>query len=82
MLTHYYSTAERSVRLSKVVGSKGAHLGGQYTVHILAVSQVFHLPSPPALHRANRSLSTALLSSTLYLRHTVDSPPRNHQIRL
>ncbi|GAA5938494.1 Pom152p [Sporobolomyces koalae] len=38
LVTHYSSTTERSVRLSKVVGSKGAHLGGQYTVHILAVS--------------------------------------------
>ncbi|GAA6009413.1 hypothetical protein JCM11491_003547 [Sporobolomyces phaffii] len=36
LVTHYYSTAERSVRLSNVVGTD--HLGGQYTVHILAVS--------------------------------------------
>lgn len=38
MLVTYPSTEERSMRVSKVLGDEKSHLGGQYTVHILAVS--------------------------------------------
>ncbi|KAM0756071.1 hypothetical protein T439DRAFT_296083 [Meredithblackwellia eburnea MCA 4105] len=41
----YLSTTERSVRLSNVVGPEAAHLGGHYTVHILAVSTAQLNPS-------------------------------------
>jgi nucleoporin POM152 len=40
LFVSYVSTGERSTRLSKVLGNEQSHLGGQYTVHILAVSYV------------------------------------------
>ncbi|GAA5868680.1 hypothetical protein JCM8547_003780 [Rhodosporidiobolus lusitaniae] len=44
LLVRSLSTTESSVRLSSVYGSDKAHLGGQYTVHILAVSTAFLNP--------------------------------------
>ncbi|KAK4050941.1 hypothetical protein OIO90_004917 [Microbotryomycetes sp. JL221] len=42
----YLSTAEQSTRLTTVRGSDKAHLGGQFTVHILAVSTALLNPIP------------------------------------
>lgn len=46
------STFERPVRLSKVLGPENSHLGGHYTVHILAVPCAF-----PALPLARLPLT-------------------------
>lgn len=40
MFVRTLTTTERSVRRSTVIGPKDAHLGGQFTVHILAVGYV------------------------------------------
>ncbi|KAK4053560.1 hypothetical protein OIV83_001728 [Microbotryomycetes sp. JL201] len=42
----YLSTAEQSTKLAAVRGSDRSHLGGQYTVHILAVSTALLNPIP------------------------------------
>jgi hypothetical protein len=73
LLATYLSTAERSVRLSSVLGNEHSHLGGQYTVHILAVScvvpsHVDSLAHSPSLSELERRTSTPP-------QHAIASPP-------
>jgi nucleoporin POM152 len=73
LLARALSTAESPVRLSSVYGKEKEHLGGQFTVHILAVSCVLFLISstaPPHLFSP-----TVPLSSTPSRPSTAAIPP-------
>ncbi|GAA6063256.1 hypothetical protein JCM10212_003619 [Sporobolomyces blumeae] len=73
LVTHYLSTAERSVRLSKVIGSQGSHLGGQYTVHILAVSTAILNPLSSTYCRFASTKSSEPTLIPLLLNNTTPS---------
>ncbi|GAA6037947.1 hypothetical protein JCM8097_009503 [Rhodosporidiobolus ruineniae] len=86
VITRTMSTAERSVRLSTVYGSEKSHLGGQFTVHILAVSTAFLNPLSTVYCRHRQSsksdptliplvLNNTIPSKLTYSLTTFDDPP-------
>ncbi|KAL8278854.1 hypothetical protein RQP46_008725 [Phenoliferia psychrophenolica] len=90
ILATYLSTLERPVRLSSVVGSENAHLGGHYTVHILAVSTAqlnptsacYCLPSttsPPPI-MIPLILNNTKPSTLTYSLTSLTSPPSTQNI--
>ncbi|GAA6052405.1 hypothetical protein JCM3770_000226 [Rhodotorula araucariae] len=87
------STDEHSVRLASVLGSEKSHLGGQYTVHILAVSTAMLNPlSTIYCRHASRSSSKSdptliplvfnntIPSKLTYTLTSFDDPPTSQQI--
>ncbi|BGP14548.1 hypothetical protein JCM10213_001897 [Rhodosporidiobolus nylandii] len=91
LLVRSLSTTESSVRLASVYGSDKAHLGGQYTVHILAVSTAFLNPlstiycrHPSSKHTAEPTLIPVIFNNTspAKLTYTLTSfadPPQSQQ---
>ncbi|GAA6019450.1 hypothetical protein JCM10207_001391 [Rhodosporidiobolus poonsookiae] len=73
LLVRSLSTAERSVRLASVYGTDKTHLGGQYTVHILAVSTAFLNPLSTVYCRHARSSHSDPTLIPLVLNNTVPS---------
>ncbi|GAA5835997.1 hypothetical protein JCM9279_002160 [Rhodotorula babjevae] len=61
LVTRALSTDERKVRLASVVGSDKSHLGGQFTVRILAVSTAMLNPLSTIYCRHASSSSRSLL---------------------
>ncbi|KAM0788621.1 hypothetical protein ACM66B_001740 [Microbotryomycetes sp. NB124-2] len=57
----YLSTAEQSTKLAAVRGSDRSHLGGQYTVHILAVSTALLNPIPSTSYCISSTSSEPVL---------------------
>ncbi|BGP23493.1 nucleoporin Pom152 [Rhodotorula toruloides] len=90
-LTRSLSTDEHSVRLAAVVGDDKSHLGGQYTVHILAVSTAMLNPLSTIycrhLSRSSKSdptlvplvLNNTVPSKVTYTLTSFDDPPTSHQ---
>ncbi|BGO90320.1 hypothetical protein NBRC10512_005563 [Rhodotorula toruloides] len=90
-LTRSLSTDEHSVRLAAVVGNDKAHLGGQYTVHILAVSTAMLNPlstiycrHPSRSSKSDPTLVPLVLNNTVpskvtYNLTSFDDPPTSHQ---
>ncbi|BGP38594.1 hypothetical protein JCM10450v2_002543 [Rhodotorula kratochvilovae] len=92
IITRTLSTDEHSVRLASVVGSEKSHLGGQYTVHILAVSTAMLNPLS-TIYCRHTSRSTSKSDPTLvplvfnntvpskltYTLTSFDDPPTSHQ---
>ncbi|GAA5892621.1 hypothetical protein JCM5296_006177 [Sporobolomyces johnsonii] len=92
LLVSYLSTAERSVRLSSVVGKENLHLGGQYTVHILAVATAIlnplsasycrHSPSPAKSDAPTLIpliFNNTVPSKLTYTLTSLDDPSVSHQ---
>ncbi|GAA5884528.1 hypothetical protein JCM6882_005288 [Rhodosporidiobolus microsporus] len=92
LLLRSLSTTERTVRLASVYGSEKTHLGGQFTVHILAVSTAFlnplstvycRHPSPSKSH-SEPTLVPLILNNTTpaslsYTLTTFSDPPTSQQ---
>ncbi|GJN87388.1 hypothetical protein Rhopal_000337-T1 [Rhodotorula paludigena] len=64
-LARSLSTSEHSVRLSSILGTEKTHLGGQYTVHILAVSTAMLNPLSAVYCRHAPSKSDSKSEPTL-----------------
>ncbi|GAA5923031.1 hypothetical protein JCM1841_000288 [Sporobolomyces salmonicolor] len=91
VVVSYLSTAERSVRLSSVVGKENLHLGGQYTVHILAVATAILNPlsasycrHPPSTSKSDPTLIPLIFNNTspsklTYTLTSLDDPSNSHQ---
>ncbi|GAA5967177.1 hypothetical protein JCM11641_000463 [Rhodosporidiobolus odoratus] len=95
LLARALSTTERSVRLASVYGTDKSHLGGQYTVHILAVSTAFLNPlstiycrHPSSVLPKHSSPEPTLIplifnntvpSKLTYTLTSFDDPPKSNQ---
>lgn len=77
LVTRALSTDERSVRLASVVGSDKSHLGGQFTVRILAVSTAMLNPLSTIYcrHASSPSTSTSGGLSNLLPHHHKSGEP-------